>query len=525
MAHAAAAIPIPAVRVPRFSYAAKIVAGTALVTLADQLFFFAEDAGATLGLFAFAVLTALFLTMKTLRRDGPALAAAATASLFVFAMVEDPSPLALALFWLFVSLAILLSRAGGFDDGWRWAFRLAAHGFRSLLAPIGDCRRLNAARRRRGGPRIAAHLPSLWLPLAGTGLFIALFATANPVIANAFARLDVASLIAAISFARIGFWLLVAALLWPLFRPRLLLLAPAAAGDPDRLLPGFSIGSVTLSLLAFNIVFALQNGLDLAFLWSGAALPAGMTLAEYAHRGAYPLIATALLAGLFVLATLRPGSAMAAQPAIRRLVYAWIAQNVLLVASTILRTLDYVEAYSLTRLRIAALIWMALVAVGLVLICWRIARGRSGAWLINANCIAALLVLAACSFVDLGSVAAGWNVRHAREAGGKGSALDLCYLNQLDASALLPLVDLESRPLPPVLRERAAWTRNLIMDRLEQDQRDWRAWTWRGARRLAQTQSLVAARHLPRFTAGRRGCDGAPVPPPPAPPLTATPER
>ena len=33
----------------------------------------------------------------------------------------------------------------------------------------------------------------------------------------------------------------------------------------------------------------------------------------------------------------------------------WIAQNLLLVASTMLRTLDYVEAYSLTELRIAAL--------------------------------------------------------------------------------------------------------------------------------------------------------------------------
>ena len=65
--------------------------------------------------------------------------------------------------------------------------------------------------------------------------------------------------------------------------------------------------SLALSPL-FQAVFALQNGLDLAFLWSGAPLPDGMTLAEYAHRGAYPLIATALLAGLFVLVTLRPGA-------------------------------------------------------------------------------------------------------------------------------------------------------------------------------------------------------------------------
>jgi hypothetical protein len=141
------------------------------------------------------------------------------------------------------------------------------------------------------------------------------------------------------------------------------------------------------------------------------------------------------------------------------------------------------------------------------------------------NAAAALLTLAACSFVDLGSVAAAWNVRHAREAGGAGAGLDLCYLNQLDASALLPLIALESRPLPPVLRERATWTRNLIMDRIEQRQADWQSWTWRGARRLAEARAEVAARRLPRFTAGRRLCDGTIEAPPATPPLTATPER
>ena len=119
-----------------------------------------------------------------------------------------------------------------------------------------------------------------------------------------------------------------------------------------------------------------------------------MTLADYAHRGAYPLIATALLAGLFVLVTLRPGSAdRRARARSACWSRSWIAQNLLLVASTMLRTFDYIEAYSLTRLRIAALIWMGLVAVGLVLICYRLLRGKSGAWLINANMLAALLVL------------------------------------------------------------------------------------------------------------------------------------
>jgi hypothetical protein len=266
-----------------------------------------------------------------------------------------------------------------------------------------------------------------------------------------------------------------------------------------------------LSLIAFNALFAVQNGLDIAFLWSGAPLPAGMGLAEYAHRGAYPLIATAMLAALFVLVTLRTGSPTAQSPLVRTLVYAWIAQNVVLVASTMLRTLDYVEAYSLTRMRIAALLWMVLVAIGLVLICYRLWRGKSGPWLINANLAVALLLLAGCSAVDLGAVAAQWNVRHAREAGGRGVPLDLCYLNGLGASSLLPLIELESRPIEPGFRERVSWTRNLIMDRLATSQGDWHGWTLRNARRTSAAKSRIAKRGLPRFSAGIRNCDGRAV--------------
>jgi hypothetical protein len=203
---------------------------------------------------------------------------------------------------------------------------------------------------------------------------------------------------------------------------------------------------VTLSLVVFNLLFGLQNGLDAAFLWSSADLPEGVTLAEYAHRGAYPLIGTAVLAGLFVLVALSPGSETARRPWIRRLVVLWVLQNLFLVASTMLRTIDYIAVYSLTELRTAALAWMALVGVGLALICWRMLRGKSAAWLLNANTAAAGVVLAAASIVDLGAVAAGWNVAHAREVGGRGAALDLCYLNGLGGSALVPLTGWRRAP-------------------------------------------------------------------------------
>ena len=60
-------------------------------------------------------------------------------------------------------------------------------------------------------------------------------------------------------------------------------------------------------MIVFNGLFAVQNGLDVAYLWNGAALPDGLTFAAYAHQSVYPLIATTLLAAVFVLVAFKPG--------------------------------------------------------------------------------------------------------------------------------------------------------------------------------------------------------------------------
>ena len=283
--------------------------------------------------------------------------------------------------------------------------------------------------------------------------------------------------------------------------------------DPAVELPGTSLASALIALTLFNILFAVENGLDIAFLWSGAPLPAGTSMADYAHQGAYPLIATALLAGFFVLTILRPGTASAADPWARRLVALWVAQNIFLVASSALRTIDYIQAYDLTAWRIAALLWMGLVAIGLLLICWRLWTARSTRWLINANALAAACVLIPCCFIDLNAVAARWNVSHAREIGGAGSQLDLCYLRRMGAPALLPLIELEQRPLSPAFADHVHYVRSRLFDQLADRQFHWWSWTPHGAMRLTRAQALLApnaARVAPMPAGGDRYCDGTP---------------
>ena len=222
----------------------------------------------------------------------------------------------------------------------------------------------------------------------------------------------------------------------------------------------------------------------MAYLWGNAALPADISYASYAHRGAYPLIVTALLAAGFVLAAMRPGGPAEHSRVIRPLVYLWVAQNVLLVLSSILRLDLYVQIYLLTWWRVAAFIWMVLVALGLVLIVARIVLNRSNDWLIRANLITLTATLYICSLVNFAAIIADYNVSHSREAAGKGVSIDMNYLFSLGSQAL-PAIDraIALRGFDPTLVSR----RGCLVEQQRREIASWRSWglrSWRLQRTL-----------------------------------------
>lgn len=494
----------------------KLVLAAALVALADWVFYQGGHSHGWLGLFGAVLALAAGLAMPALRHDRRALAALSLAVMMAGAMAIDATILPFLLFWIALGLAILLPGTARFDDGWRWAQRLFAHGFKALFGPLIDLFKLARVHRRKPAAvqGLRRTLPALILPLVGSAVILTLFASANPVIESFFASLSL-TLPADLAFERIAFWGVVSVISWGVLRPRRTMPMFGTFGGSGKLrLPGVSPVSVLLSLVLFNLLFAMQNAMDLAWLWGLVPLPQGMTLADYAHRGAYPLVLTALLAGLFVLVTLRPGSQTATSPLVRRLVMLWIGQNVVLVASAMLRLYDYIDAYSLTRLRIAALAWMVLVALGLGIILWRLLKEKSGAWLINANCVAVAALLLGYAFVDTGALAAQWNVRHAREVDDTGAGIDLCYLAELGTSSLLPLIELEGRPLEPVLLARVKTLRQMVQYRQAQLLHEG-GWTLLGQRRLTRAEALVGP--VRDYPGQRFDCSGVPYQAAPAP--------
>jgi hypothetical protein len=277
-------------------------------------------------------------------------------------------------------------------------------------------------------------------------------------------------------------WIVVGLGVWALLRFR----SGVADSREDPFAPSapaldavLSPGVIVRCLLIFNALFAVQTVLDLCYLWGGAKLPAGMTYASYAHRGAYPLLATALLAAVFVVATFRAGSETDRLLWARRLVYAWLAQNVFLMVSAGWRLCLYVNVYTLTRWRIAAAIWMFLIACGLVWILVRIITGRSNLWLVNANAVTLLAVLYVCSFINFDGLIADFNVRHCKEVRGEGVPIDVEYLEGLGPEALPALIWLD-RKLGECPQRQAILDAVLhLQQRLYQDMKNWRGWTQR----------------------------------------------
>jgi len=501
--------------------AARVLCCVVAVVLADWLFY-REPIGWTVGLYGALLAAAIVARGGRTPRSRPSRILMVLIVGLVIALVEYPGVLPIMLLAVALVSLSLARRWTELKPVPQWAGRVVAFAVTGWLRVFADARLVHKWLCRGGGRATerSRHLAQ-WLLAAALGLvFVLLFAVANPIIVRWGRQLG-DNLVDLVAPGRILLWLLVGLWSWALLRGRVRIFRrPTAArldvestAAPVGTGPWLTASLVVRCLIVFNAVFLVQNGLDGLYLFGGAELPEGMGYAQYAHRGAYPLIAAALLAGLFVLITFRPGSSVQGHAACRRLVYAWLGQTVFLTFSSVWRLSLYVEAYSLTRWRLAAGIWMILVAVGLVSIVWRIVAGKSNAWLWQVNALTLTLVLCVASFVNFDGTIAQYNVRHCERITGHGPELDLAYLEHLGPESLPALqwyvqkteggdtfvgdptgnvtgrvVELRAVPeRPPTesINAEAKAVRARLRAELEQDLAHWRSWCWRRHRLAA----------------------------------------
>jgi hypothetical protein len=373
------------------------------------------------------IAAATFALRPTRLAPGPRLGLAASVAAALLTLAENVSPLSVAL--ALAALALAAASLGGrrFGDLLNRLLRALGLLARAPLALAG------AAPRGLRAPDLARLWRDWAAALALGAAFALLLASANPMAARLF---DLRWPAPGETVARFAVWALWAGLATAVVAARVPALRLRNGAPGGRLVAAaLSERPALRSLILSNALFALQTASDALYLWGGASLPAGMTYAEYAHRGAWPLLLAALLAGALALVAMRPDAASPRAFAIRALTFVFLAQTLALLASAALRLDLYVGVYGLTPWRVAAFLWMGLVATGLVSIVAAMANGRSRRWFASANAAAALATLLIGASLDP-AVIADYNLRHAREMGGQGVAVDLRLLADLGPSAL-----------------------------------------------------------------------------------------
>lgn len=392
------------------------IAAAALVMLADWLFW-GENLGLSLAIFAMALAGVAYFvqTRRRTRLDG--VKAAGIMLLVVLPIIEKVQFLSvMSLLLGLIGFAVWLAS----DRLLGWLQNAVAMGRFTFLGPLFFLRDAwigyDGVTITNETKRTVLTTAYSWvLPVSIGSIFLMLLMSANPFLddwVSDFFSLDKFGLVL---FKRVLFWTGMLSVIWPFLH-----LAPFAVKAIShkpisiRTLQDTSIfnaASVRNSLLLFNAMFAIQILTDGLFLWGGTALPDGMSYASYAHRGAYPLIVTALLAGVFAVITQKYTS----DRLIRWMMFLWIGQNLMLVFAAMFRLKIYIDAYALTYMRVAAFIWMGLVFVGLALIITQIARKYSVGWLMKTNFEVFACVLYACCFINFAGSIATYNILHLKD--------------------------------------------------------------------------------------------------------------
>jgi hypothetical protein len=475
---------------------------SALIVAADFLFY-RHVLGWTAGLFVVALLLALLIRPPAPRSRRATWLIALAATGLALTMIEEPTPLSISVTSVAIVVLAITRRQGWAAGTGQWLERFAKLLMFGWLKVAGDAALgVKWARRHPGrgaaGPAAVFWAAGKWIvPLLLGSVFVALFALANPVVerwtSHALTLLydRLMSLPNLFEPMRVAFWLAVLTVSWGLLRvrtrrsrmPHKAGPQPLPAGPATRyVIPVSYHALVTRCLIVFNLVFAMETILDLFYLTGGRHLPVGISFKEYAHRGSYPLIATALLAAAFVLFAFRRECMGKQWRLARILVYLWIAQNVLLTLSAGWRLHLLVNASNLTRLRLATSMWLALVAAGLLTIVWRIITRRDNAWLLRFNVTMTAIVLYACCFLNLDGFIADYNAEHCMDVARRGEVLGLTYLRDLGIESI-PALDRLSHTLnTPTRRAMARDFAQELRGRVAEEMSDWRGWTWRRAR-------------------------------------------
>ena len=380
--------------------------------------------------------------------------------------------------------SVLVARVRDVITSGVYAFRDVIAGAPMLVARDAELLALPAI---RGGASWTA-LRAMLLTAPLVLVFVLLLSRADPVFASMFRfpAIDVERLLSHVVVAGAFAW-------WSAGWIRGALLGVARrAALPERLPVRLGLAELTTSLGAVIALFAIFVALQLRWLFGGADVvlaTTGLTVAEYARRGFFELVAVAALTLPLVLGT----RAVVEDPVVvqrhRRLSLALLVLLAAIMVSAMLRMRLYVAYFGLTTDRLhatAVMAWLGLVTLALA---GTVLRGRSRSFA-AITVLSGFVTLLALNVVDPDLLVARVNLgRPSAERG-----VDYAYLARLSGDATPAVV----RALNAAAASPAACTaaRSLRSRWLRREDTAWNLGARRGREAIERSMSSTEERRL-----------------------------
>jgi hypothetical protein len=245
--------------------------------------------------------------------------------------------------------------------------------------------------------------------------------------------------------------------------------------------PSHAYWRSVLILAALNAIFFAANSIDAFYLWAHQSIPQGVTYAQFVHQGTVQLIAATLLSAILLIVLFNQEESLSGRSVLRTAALVWIGQNLFLLTSIALRLKLYVDAYNLTAPRISVLIFLLIVGGGFIILSCKILLEKSLLWVFGANLGLVCTVFYTVQFLDLGAMAAGYNVSRWEQQPTR--QLDVDYLKSQGSSGWEALRRAAAKPERGADSLKALESLTVRRSYAESDKElvNWRSWQARHA--------------------------------------------
>jgi hypothetical protein len=183
--------------------------------------------------------------------------------------------------------------------------------------------------------------------------------------------------------------------------------------------------SASLLFIILNLMLLFLNLSDINYLFLKGQLPKGVTYSDYVHSGVEAVIMSIILAILLIVFYFRGHLNFDLKAKkIKTLTYLWIVQNMGLIVMAAIKNQMYIDAYSLTFLRIGVYYFLAFSLIGLILTFYKIHFKRDTWFMFRSNSFVFYWVLVLSCLFNWNIIVTKYNLKYSRE-------IDYSYLKSI----------------------------------------------------------------------------------------------